>query len=321
MSWLRKTLLTSGVYHPYRKDIDVVPKALDILFRALLIIYNDTDSSYASIELLIKHLGLNFKNEKGEVHDDIYKLEDELVEYLNQQIMIWGKKTFNSKDCRFVFKRECIGEVGVFLQKKRYVMNILDDEGAKINKTKYTGVEVVRTTLPNSLKPHMKNVIEIMLSTQDYQQTNEAMKVVYEKFKDLPITDIASVMGLKGYEKYAGQCDGMKTVKGMPIHCKASYFYNQLLKLHKLDKKYETIGSGDKVRFFYVKKPNRYNVDSIAYKYEWPEEFNEFFKPDYDKIYEKLIFAPIERFYNAVNWKCYLPNQAVQCDLFSLLSE
>jgi len=285
------------------------------------IIYNDTDSSYASIELLIKHLGLNFKNEKGEVHDDIYNLEDELVEYLNQQIMIWGKKSFNSKDCRFVFKRECIGEVGVFLQKKRYVMNILDDEGAKINKTKYTGVEVVRTTLPNSLKPHMKNVIEIMLSTQDYQKTNEAMKIVYEKFKSLHITDIASVMGLKGYEKYAGQCEGMKTVKGMPIHAKASYFYNQLVKLHKLDKKYELIGSGDKVRFFYVKKPNRYNVDSIAYKYEWPVEFEEFFKPDYDKIYQKLIFAPIERFYNAVNWKCYLPGQAVQCDLFSLLSE
>lgn len=285
------------------------------------IIYNDTDSSYASIELLIKHLGLTFKNERGEVHDDIYKLEDELVEYLNKEILIWGKKTFNSKDCRFVFKRECIGEVGVFLQKKRYVLNILDDEGAKVNKTKYTGVEVVRTTLPNSLKPYMKNVIEIMLRTQDYAQTNEAMKVVYDKFKELGISEIASVMGIKGYEKYAAQCNGMNVVKGMPIHCKATYYYNQLLKANKLGKKYEAIGSGDKVRFFYVKKPNKYNIDSIAFKYEWPEEFDKFFKPDYDKIFEKLIFQPIERFYNAVNWKCYLPNQAVQCDLFSLLGE
>lgn len=285
------------------------------------IIYNDTDSSYASIELLIKHLGLTFKNEKGEVHEDIYKLEDELVEYLNKEIMIWGKKTFNSKDCRFVFKRECIGEVGIFLQKKRYVLNILDDEGAKVNKTKYTGVEVVRTTLPNSLKPYMKNVIEIMLSTQNYQKTNEAMKVVYDKFKELGISEIASVMGIKGYEKYAAQCNGMSVVKGMPIHCKAAYYYNNLLKANKLGKKYESIGSGDKVRFFYVKKPNKYNIDSIAFKYEWPEEFDSFFKPDYDKIFEKLIFQPIERFYQAVSWKCYLPNQAVQCDLFSLLGE
>ena len=284
------------------------------------IIYNDTDSSYASIELLIKHLGLTFKNEKGEVHDDIYKMEIELVKYLNDEIITWGKKTFNSKDCRFLFKRECIGEVGIFLQKKRYVMNILDDEGAKVVKTKYTGVEVVRTTLPNSLKPYMKNVIQIMLKTQDYQKTNEAMAEVYEKFKSLPITEIATVMGIRGYEKYAGQCNGMKTVKGMPIHCKAAYFYNKMLKLHKLDKKYESIASGDKVRYFYIKKPNRYNIDAIAYKYEWPKEFNEYFKPNYDKIYEKLIFTPLERFYNAVNWKCYLPNQAVQCDLFSILA-
>ena len=66
---------------------------------------------------------------------------------------------------------------------------------------------------------------------------------------------------------------------------------------------------------------NQYNIECIAFKYEWPEEFNKFFKPDYDKIFEKLIFQPIERFYTAVNWKCYLPNQAVQCDLFSLLGE
>ena len=106
-----------------------------------------------------------------------------------------------------------------------------------------------------------------------------------------------------------------------PINNVKTVSKEESLNFLKLDKKYETIGSGDKVRFFYVKKPNRYNIDSIAYKYEWPEEFDAFFKADYDKIYEKLIFAPIERFYNAVNWKCYLPNQAVQCDLFSLLSE
>lgn len=283
------------------------------------IIYNDTDSSYASIELLINHLGLNFKNEKGEVHDEIYKLEEELVNYLNNEIMIWGKRSFNSKDCRFVFKRECIGDVGIFLQKKRYVLNILDDEGAKVNKTKYTGVEVVRTTLPNSLKPYMKNVIETMLSTQNYQKTNDAMKVVYDKFKELPVEEIASVMGIKGYEKYARQCTGMTTCKGMPIHCKSAYYYNNLLDKFKLSNKYEKISSGDKVRFFYVKTPNRYNIECIGFKYEWPKELSEYFKPDHDKLFRKTIFTPIERFYNAVKWKCHLPNQAVKCDIFNLL--
>jgi len=67
--------------------------------------------------LLIKHLGLKFTNEDGEIHDDVYKIETELVDYLNDEIYTWGTKTFNSKDCRFVFKRESIGQVGYFYRK------------------------------------------------------------------------------------------------------------------------------------------------------------------------------------------------------------
>jgi DNA polymerase elongation subunit (family B) len=254
------------------------------------------------------------------VHADVYELEKELVGYLNIEIMKWGKKEFNSKDCRFIFKRECIADVGLFLQKKRYVMNILDDEGVKVNKMKYTGVEIVRTSLPSSLKPHMKNVIETMLKTQSYSETNKAMGVVYDVFKKLKVSELATVVGVSNYDKYARQCSGTRTVKGMPVHHKASYFYNMLIKEHKLNK-HEPINSGDKVRYFYVKKPNRYRVDAIAFKYEWPEEFDEFFKPDYDYIFEKIVYKPFHRYYNAVNWRCYMPNQAVQCDLFEMLGE
>ena len=35
------------------------------------------------------------------------------------------------------------------MQKKRYVLHVLDDEGFAIDKFKYTGVEVVRSTMPN----------------------------------------------------------------------------------------------------------------------------------------------------------------------------
>lgn len=302
----------------YVYDIEMEDQNQPWFFANDILVHN---SSYASIELLIKHLGLKFTNEDGEIHDDVYKIETELVDYLNDEIYTWGTKTFNSKDCRFVFKRESIGQVGLFLQKKRYVLHVRDDEGAKVNKIKYTGVEVVRTTLPSSLKPYMKNVIEIMLSSQDYQQTNEALKAVYDKFKQLSINEVASVMGIKNYSKYASLCTGFKTCKGMPVHCKAAYYYNEILKTLNLTGKYEPIGSGDKIRYFYVNKPNRYNINVIGFKYDWPVEFNEIFTPNYDKIFTKLIYKPIERFYNCVQWKCYLPNQAVKCDLFSLLAE
>ena len=283
------------------------------------IVYNDTDSSYISVKPLVES-GIPFKDENGkltkEFHNEVQNIED----FLNDEIKIWGTKNLNSKDCRFIFKREVIADVGVFLQKKRYVLHILDDEGIPMDKYKYTGVEVVRSTMPDAIKPHVKNIIETMLSTQSITETNKALDNVYKIFKNLPVEDITFVSGLKGYEKYAAQCDGYKTTKGMPIHAKAAYYHNLLLNRMGLERKYETISSGDKVRYFYVQQPNSYNLSCIAYKYYYPEEFKKLFHPDYDKMFEKILYAVIERFYENVNWTPQQPGSAVQTNLFDLLS-
>jgi len=293
---------------------------IEVLEKDTPVIYNDTDSSYISIRHLIDKLNIPFIDKDGNVSQQVYSIENELVTFLNKEITKWGLSELNSKDCRFSFKRECIGDVGVFLQKKRYVLHVLDEEGVKKAKTKYVGVEVVRTSIPTALKPLLKEVMEIMLSTQDYAKANHALKHVYDTFKTLPIENVATVMGMKNYEKYAAQCNEFTVCKGMPIHCKAAYYYNKILERDKLDKIYEKISSGDKVRFFYVQKPNQFGIDAIAFKYSWPQELSKYFKLDYDKVFEKAIFAPIERMYEAVGWRAHIPNKAVQTDLFSLLS-
>ena len=88
------------------------------------------------------------------------KSNSEKENFLNEEIKVWGGKNLNSKDCRFIFKREVIADTGIFLQKKRYVMHILDDEGIPMDKYKYTGVEVVRSTMPDAIKPYVKGVID-----------------------------------------------------------------------------------------------------------------------------------------------------------------
>jgi DNA polymerase elongation subunit (family B) len=283
------------------------------------VVYNDTDSSYISVKPLVDK-GLSFTDEGGklttEFHDEVQNIED----FLNDEIKIWGKKSLNSQDCRFVFKREVIADVGVFLQKKRYVLHILDDEGIPMDKYKYTGVEVVRSTMPAAIKPYVKKIIETMLSTQDITQTNNILNETYKIFKDLPIEDIAFVSGIKGYEKYATDCDGFKTTKGMPNHVKAAYYHNLLLKKFNIDKEYEEIGSGDKVRYFYVQKPNPYNLSNIAYKYYYPEEFKKAFNLDYEIMFEKIVFNAIERFYENVKWAVQKPGSLTQTNLFDLLS-
>jgi DNA polymerase elongation subunit (family B) len=283
------------------------------------IVYNDTDSSYISIKSIVKALNIPFVDSSGKITDQVYTQAQRIEDHLNQEITKWSNKSLNSKDSRFVFKRECICDTGVFLQKKRYVLHVLDDEGIPVNKFKYTGVEVVRSTMPSAIKPYVKKIIETMMSTKELSKTDKVFLDAYETFKSLPIEEIAFVMGVKEYDKYAKKCSEFNTVKGMPIHTKAAYFYNLMVDRFNVSNDYEKISNGDKIRYFYVKQPNKYGLNAIGYKYYMPEEFKDVFEPDTELMFEKIIFNIIERFYDAVGWKMKQPGKQVQTDLFELL--
>ena len=280
--------------------------------------YSDTDSCYFVLDELVKHLDIiPVKGHK--VTKEFYDIVESVTESLNDGIQEWGRKTLNSKDCRFVFKREKICDVALFLRKKRYVLHVLDDEGIPSNEFKYVGVEVKRTTMPASVKPMVKNIIETMLTTQSLQETNKEVESTYDQFISLPVEKIAEVSGIRGLEKYSSLCNGFTTTKGMPHHVKAAYNYNMLLTKFNIEKKYEKIQSGDKIKHFQVKTPNRYGIKKIAYKYYYPEEFKEIFQPDYEKMFEKIVFSVVESFYEAVNWSPKKPGEIHQTDLFDLL--
>jgi hypothetical protein len=69
-----------------------------------------------------------------------------------------------------------------------------------------------------------------------------------------------------------------------------------------------------------VQEPNKFGVKTIAYKYNFPEEFKEFLKPDVDMMFEKIVSNVIERFYEAVDFKFAPPGQQLKANLFELFS-
>jgi DNA polymerase elongation subunit (family B) len=280
-------------------------------------VYSDTDSLYFSLACIKDKVPVK---KDDQITEEFYAEVEEIESYLNDNITKWAARDLRTKDSRFVFKRECIADVGVFLQKKRYVMHILDDEGIKTNKYKYTGVEVVRTTMPNAIKPYAKKIIETMLSTQSLKATNDLLTETYDIFKSLSPEEIAFVMGVKGYDKYASKCRDFTIPKGMPIHVKSAYYHNHILANVVKANKFETITSGDKIRYLYVQQPNKYGIDSIGFKYEYPQEFKEAFKIDYEKMFDKILFQAIKRFYDSVNWQVRKPTENVQTELFDLFS-
>ena len=278
------------------------------------IIYNDTDSSYCTITPLLDHKGISLHKDNN-INEEVYTLVQDIEDDLNVHIEKWARDTLLTKDPRFVFKRESICDKGIFLQKKRYVLHKLDDEGVVCNKFKYTGVEVVRTTMPNAIKPYVKKIIEHMIMSENQNTTNEIFEETYEIFKSLSIKDIAFVMGVKEYEKYSIHTKGWMVKKGTPIHVKSSIYYNKLLEYYGISKKHEYISSGDKIRYFYT-VPNKFGLNSLGFKYDIPREFEQDFKVDYEKMFEKIVYSVIDRFYDNVNWKSFRPGQAVNTDLF-----
>ena len=276
-------------------------------------VYSDTDSCYFSLGCIKDKVPV--KDASG-ITEKFYEEVLNLENYLNKGINEWAIKDLRTKDSRFVFKRECIADVAVFLQKKRYVMHILDDEGIKVDKFKYTGVEVVRTTMPNAIKPYAKKIIETMLTTQSQNVTNKILNETFEIFKGLEPEEIAFVMGVKGYEKYAAQSREFVLPKGMPIHVKSAYYHNLIMS--KLNGKSETISSGDKIRYLYVDKHNKYGISSIGFKYDYNTEFKNLFKIDYVMMFEKILFNSIERFYESVNWRIRKPTDNVRTELDDL---
>jgi DNA polymerase elongation subunit (family B) len=280
--------------------------------------YSDTDSCYFVLDELVNHEKIQPVKD-GKITKEFYGMVDQVTDFLNKEIQSWGHRVLNSEDCRFIFKREKICDVALFLQKKRYVLHVLDDEGIPSNEFKYVGVEVKRTTMPASVKPMVKNIIETMLLTRSQQETNKELEKAYELFISLPVEEIAETSGIKGLEKYSSLCDNFTTTKGMPHHVKAAYYYNMLLSKFNIEKKYEKIQSGDKIKHLQVKTPNRYGIKKIAYKYYYPDEFKTTFQPDHEKMFEKIIFSVVERFYECVKWTPKKPGEMVQTDLFDLL--
>lgn len=277
----------------------------------------DTDSIYLCIDPLLKHYNEPLLID-NKVNEKVHTIIQDLNDFINNHINVKLKQELNSHDPRIVFKRESIIDKGLFLEKKRYVAHVVDDEGIECDKWKYVGVEVVRTSMPKTIKPYVKKIIETMLTSRDRSKTNAVVNEAYDVFKSLKPEEVAYVMGMKDLDKHASKAKEFALPKGAPVHVKSAHNYNVLLNKLDVASKYEKVQSGDKIRWMYVTTPNKFGIETIAFKYYYPTEFNDLFKPAYEKMFEKIVFSVVERFYAAVKWPAHKPTEQMKSDLFDL---
>jgi DNA polymerase elongation subunit (family B) len=252
---------------------------------------------------------------EGEVNPKVHEIVDKLDKHVNSEILEWARKELFSIDPRYVFKREVIADVAIFLQKKRYILHVLDEEGVPVDKFKYTGIELARSTTPKKVKKFIEEIIKTALLTQNFKHTNDVYRKSYTSFQKLDPNDIAARTSINNLEKYSEGSSLYKFQNKTPSHVKGAIAYNILIKELKIDDKYEAIQAGQKVKKLYCAK-NKYGLDAITYVSTLPEEFA--IKIDWDKMFSKLVTQPTERLYNAIGWCLPEIGKEVQTDLFDM---
>ena len=310
-----------------KKSADLVADALleirpDITESELskTIVYGDTDSVMVSLKCL-ESRGVPIKV-NGEITSEFHNACEQVENYLNAKMDEWARKSLRSIDPRFVFKRETICDSAIFLKKKYYVLHVIDDEGFKCDKFKYRGVSVVKTTLPKTIKPYLKKIIETMILTKDKGKCDKLFSDAYDTFKTLPVESISSISGINTFDKYVSDCQGFDVIaKGMQAHMRAAYYHNVLIDTLNLGGNYPKLKQGDKIRYVNVDPINKYNINVIGYAGTYPSEFSSIFKIDYETMFESLMYTNIEYFYKSVNWVLRKPNEHVKFDLLAYLSE
>ena len=261
------------------------------------LVAGDTDSLFVSMA----GMGIEFFKDK-KVTKDGYDIVSEFQQYLNVNIKDWSQKSLLSTDNRLEFKREAIADVGVFTQKKRYVIHILDNKGIPCDKWKYVGVELVQASVSKYVKKHIKDIIHNIIMSKNVKQIDGMFNQSKIDYSNAEISEVATTKGISNLEKYSDKCEDLKTCKGMPINAKAAYFYNYFLKFFEIENIYEPINSGDKMKIVYIKEPNPYNISVIGYKSKMPKEFLSVFEVDYDKMFNKSIYPVVKRFYSTMDW-------------------
>lgn len=277
--------------------------------------YSDTDSEYVSIQPILDKLQIPLVLSDKQLNPKVHEIVDELDKIVNTEILDWARQELFSTDPRYVFKREVISDVGIFLQKKRYVLHVLDEEGVAVDKFKYTGIELARSTTPKKVKKFIEKIIKTALLTEDVKQTNKAYQEGYNEFQKLDPNDVAARTSINNLEKYAEGASLYKFNQATPSHVKGAIAYNILIKDLKINDKFEEIQAGQKVKKLYCAK-NKYGLDAITYVSELPKEFG--LKPDWDRMFNKLVTQPTERLYEAIGWRLPEIGKEVQTDLFDM---
>jgi len=208
----------------------------------------------------------------------------------------------NAYQQRMEMKRESLADKAIWTAKKRYILNVHDSEGVAYAKPKLKimGLEAVKSSTPTACRAKIKEAITLIM-TQTQDDLHKFIDKFREEFKKLPIEDIAFPRSVNGLTEYGDSAQIFK--KGTPIHVKGALVYNHFLRTLKLNKRYQEIQEGEKIKFIYLKQPNIFNNNTLAFISGLPKQLGAEQYIDYDLQFEKSFIEPLSIILSAIDWQ------------------
>ena len=199
-------------------------------------------------------------------------------------------------------KREVIANKGIWVAKKRYMLNVLDEEGIRLAKPKLKlmGIEAVKSSTPQVCRGRIKEAITLIMSEPE-SVLHKFIADFRKEFFELPPEAIAFPRSCNNLKKYRSASDIF--IKGTPIHVKGALIYNHQLKNMNLGMKYPYIQDGDKIKFLKLKEANPFKFDVISYISTLPKEFKLQKYVDYEVQFDKTFLDPMRFILDAIGWK------------------
>ena len=268
------------------------------------VIASDTDSIYLSLDRLVNKT-IVAENPSAST-ESIIKFMDSVCEvklkpFINKSFVELAGYV-NAYDQKMIMKREGLSDKGIWTAKKRYILRVHNNEGVQYAKPKIKvmGLEVKKSSTPTFFKDKMGKCIEIIMDG-DESLLLQYISDVERGMKETKVEEISFPRGVNGLSKFADS--KMIYGKGCPIHVRGSLLYNHQLQQTKLDKKYPTIKEGEKIKYVYLKEPNKIHSNVIAFSNELPSELDLHSYVDHDTMFEKAFIEPIKIITDAIGWK------------------